>query len=107
AKLTHPTIRRLYELGQDAADCLYSLVLEDLARGSLKDRHMLQRWPVEQVSTVLRPVASALDFAHGQRLPVVHRDLKPSNIMFGQSDQPVICDFGLAKLLEQDLLEDD
>src|SRR5438105_4920894 len=45
AKLTHPNILRLYEIGEDAADCLYYLVLEYLTRGSLKDRHMLQRWP--------------------------------------------------------------
>ncbi|MBV9601380.1 MAG: protein kinase [Chloroflexi bacterium] len=100
AKLTHPNILRLYEIGEDSAADLYYLVLEYLTGGSLRDRYTRRHWSLTELETLLRPVASALDFAFRQNPPVVHRDLKPSNIMFADDGRPVVCDFGLAKLLE-------
>ena len=107
AKLTHPNILRLYEIGEDERENLSYLVLEYLSGGSLKERARRQPRSIGDVVRLLRPVASALDFAHGQPTPVVHRDLKPSNIMFGHHDRAVVCDFGLAKLLEPELLSAD
>ena len=47
-------------------------------------------------------VCEAVQFAH-QSL-VVHRDLKPSNILVGESGEPKLLDFGIAKLLSPELL---
>lgn len=68
------------------------------------------RMPLADALGVLRPVASALDYAHGEK--IVHRDVKPSNVMVetlgGASSRPAhgqnvetslrvrILDFGLA-----------
>ncbi|NQT16223.1 MAG: SEL1-like repeat protein [Planctomycetes bacterium] len=52
-------------------------------------------FPVEQVVKVLRPVATALDYAHLQK--VIHRDIKPQNIMIvGEVDDVQVVDFGIA-----------
>jgi serine/threonine protein kinase len=99
AKLNHPHILRLYEIGEDPANGLYYLVLELLGGGTLKQRLRARPWSVADTVDLLRPVVAALDYAHGQQPPVVHRDLKPANIMFDGRGRVVVSDFGLARLL--------
>jgi formylglycine-generating enzyme required for sulfatase activity len=48
----------------------------------------------------LIPIADALAYAHQRG--VIHRDVKPGNILFDEDDQPVLTDFGIAKILETD-----
>ena len=54
--------------------------------------------PVDQTAEIVRQIASALDYAHAQR--VIHRDIKPSNIMIDTRPDGAISvkvlDFGLA-----------
>jgi serine/threonine protein kinase len=52
------------------------------------------RLSIEEVRTILGPVAEALDYAHRQG--VVHRDVKSSNIIVTESGRPVLMDFGIA-----------
>ena len=99
AKLNHPHILRLYEIGEDPANGLYYLVLELLGGGTLKERLRRRPWSVGETVDLLRPVVAALDYAHSQKPPVVHRDLKPANIMFDSRGRVVVSDFGLARLL--------
>jgi serine/threonine-protein kinase len=39
----------------------------------------------------------ALEFSHGHG--IIHRDIKPSNILFTSSGEPMLSDFGIAKVL--------
>jgi len=54
--------------------------------------------PISDAVAIVRQVASALDYAHGQR--IIHRDIKPANVMIEtQPDGKLIArvlDFGLA-----------
>jgi serine/threonine-protein kinase len=103
AKLTHPHILRLFELGEDEELHAYFLVLEYLTGGTLKDRLGPAPWEVDQTVELLKPIAAALDYAHTREPPVVHRDLKPSNILFNAQGWPVVSDFGVARLMHADL----
>jgi tetratricopeptide (TPR) repeat protein len=53
------------------------------------------------VARIGRQVASALAYAHGQR--VLHRDVKPSNLLLAADGTVWVTDFGLAKEEGQDL----
>ena len=58
----------------------------------------LQSEPVEpqQALMLVRKIAMALEHAHARG--VVHRDLKPANIMIDRSQEPIVMDFGLARV---------
>ncbi len=57
-----------------------------------------RRVPIPNAIAIVRQIASALDYAHGQR--IIHRDIKPANVMIEtQPDGKLIArvlDFGLA-----------
>ncbi len=52
--------------------------------------------PVEQTLSVILKVCDAVQFAHEHG--VLHRDLKPGNILLREDGEPLVADFGLAKL---------
>jgi serine/threonine protein kinase len=97
ARLEHPNIVPIYDYGQE--DGYVYLVMRLLNGGSLTEwlsaRNQLPSLP--DVIRLIRPIASALDYAHNKS--VIHRDMKPSNIMFDENNTPYIVDFGIAKLM--------
>jgi serine/threonine protein kinase/WD40 repeat protein/tetratricopeptide (TPR) repeat protein len=95
ARLRHPNIVQIYEVGQHAGSPF--LVLELVEGPSLAKwldgRPQQAGRAVELVETLAR----ALHTAHRQG--VVHRDLTPANILLAADGTPKITDFGLAKLV--------
>lgn len=56
--------------------------------------------PIEQTLTMFLKVCDAVQFAHEHG--VLHRDLKPGNILLREDGEPLVADFGLAKLRSSD-----
>jgi hypothetical protein len=54
------------------------------------------RLDVDECVWIIRGVALALAAAHAAG--VVHRDVKPANVLLDLAGQPLLCDFGIAKL---------
>ncbi|MBN2386388.1 MAG: SUMF1/EgtB/PvdO family nonheme iron enzyme [Anaerolineales bacterium] len=94
ARLTHLNIVPLSDYGEFEGQPY--LVMPYLAGGTLKDR-LGQPIPWREALHLLLPVARALAYAHGQG--VIHRDVKPSNILLTASGDPLLTDFGIAKVL--------
>ena len=92
AKLNHPGIVEVFEIGRDD-DTVY--IVSDFINGaSLAKRIKEQGVSYCEAVELCVKVAEALEHAH--RAGVVHRDLKPANIMLNRRGQPHITDFGLA-----------
>ncbi len=99
ARLNHPGIVTLYEMGEEDGSALLVTELVDgetLAqldrRGALSDR---------EVGEVGADLCEALDHAHDRG--VVHRDVKPQNVLVAAADEGVrakLMDFGVARLAD-------
>ncbi len=98
AKLSHPNIVHIIDYGEHEG--VPYLVMEYLPGGTLKDRLKGQPLAWHESFRLLLPIARALHFAHQQG--IVHRDVKPSNILITLSDEPMLSDFGIAKILESE-----
>jgi len=75
------------------------LAMRFLPGGSLADRSRPQ--PATRLHNWLPGVAEALDFAHA--CGVLHRDVKPGNIFFDAKGVAYLGDFGIAKVIEDEV----
>ena len=96
AKLSHPNIVKVLDYGEHNGAPY--LVLEYLPGGTLKGQVMGRPIPWQEAVRLLLPIAGALDYAHEQK--IIHRDVKPANILLTEKGQPMLSDFGIAKILE-------
>ncbi len=95
AGLDHPHIVRVLDFA--VQDGMPFLVMDYATGGTLRTRHPAgTRLPFEQIIAYVSQVASALQYAHDQRL--IHRDVKPENMLLGAQEQVLLGDFGLAML---------
>jgi serine/threonine protein kinase len=95
ASLSHPNIVKVLDYGE-YENSPY-LVMEFISGGALKSK-MGKPIPYSEAAAMLVPVARALQHAHQQK--IVHRDVKPENILINDSDQPMLSDFGILKLVD-------
>jgi serine/threonine-protein kinase len=104
AQVEHPNTVRVYDVGNDHGK-LY-LAMEFLAGPSLREViERSGRLGVARLVRIARQVANALGAIHAHG--IVHRDLKPDNVIlldsFGERDFVKVLDFGIAKVLEEQL----
>lgn len=99
ASLKHPNIAHLID-GGTTNDGLPYFVMEYVEGVSIIEYAKSENLDLNERLDLFREVCAAVSFAH-QNL-VIHRDLKPSNILITNDGKVKLLDFGIAKLLKSE-----
>ena len=112
SSLNHPNIVTIYEVGKDVvrgangevhpglgAEPVHFIAMELVSGKTLQDIVHREKSDLRTVLGYLAQVAEGLAKAHAAG--IVHRDLKPGNIMVSHDGYAKMLDFGLAKLTER------
>jgi serine/threonine protein kinase len=98
ARLNHPGIVTLYEMGEEEGS---ALLVTELVDGRTLDR-LNRDGPLSdrELGEVGADLCEALDHAHSRG--VVHRDIKPQNVLLTEEGEPraKLMDFGVARLAD-------
>jgi serine/threonine protein kinase len=97
ASLDHPNILPIYEVSE-SEDGLPFFSMKFAEKGSLSENVASLRDQPRKCVQLMAKVARAVEYAHSRG--VLHRDLKPGNILLNDQGEPLVSDFGLAKLLD-------
>jgi len=103
SRLRHPNIINIYDAG--IADGMHYIAMEYIPGGVTLKRycHADNLLPLELAGKILIKACEAFDFAH--RKGIIHRDIKPSNILLKNDREVKISDFGLAMLIDPDMVD--
>jgi serine/threonine-protein kinase len=95
ARLDHPNILPVFDYGDENG---INFIVMPFVHGRTLEHIMAEAGgplPLDATKTIVKQVASALDFAHAQG--VVHRDVKPANIMIEEeTNRAILMDLGVA-----------
>jgi len=100
AQLKHPNVIQVFDFDHDGDT--YYMVLEFVPGETLQNRLRRlsaagERLPTDEATEIAARISDALDYAHGRGM--IHRDVKPANIMLDEQGNPVLMDFGIAKIV--------
>src|SRR5216683_3564400 len=94
-RLKHSNIVQVLDFGVEGR--IPFIVMEYAPNGTLRQRHPKgTRVLLPTIVSYVKQVASALQYAHDERL--VHRDVKPENMLIGVQNQVLLSDFGIATI---------
>jgi eukaryotic-like serine/threonine-protein kinase len=97
ARLDHPAIVPVHELGTDSAGNPY-FTMKRLVGTTLQDA-IAEGRPLQALLRAFVDVCFAMQLAHERG--IVHRDLKPANIMLGNYNDVYVIDWGVARVMDQ------
>jgi len=100
SELSHPHIVEMLHGGKAEDETTY-LVME-LIQQALPITGYCKNLPIKQKIHFILQSAQALAYSHANL--IIHRDLKPDNILIDKKGTLKIVDFGIAKLINNDLV---
>lgn len=100
AQLRHSNIVQVHDFNHEGN--VYFMVMEYVPGDTLAKRLEALtaagiRLPLNETIRILTTICDAVDYAHQRRM--IHRDLKPSNVMINLLNEPILMDFGIAKII--------
>ena len=108
AKLDHPRLVRVYDLGEDAGTGRPYFVMDLVLAPDGQPKTLAEADMVgvdeEQVATWYEDLREGLAYIHDKG--ILHRDLKLQNVLIGPDGHAVLSDFGVAKIFNPELRTD-
>jgi len=102
ARLNHPNIVNITDYGEFEGQPY--LVMPYLQGGTLKEKLQGKAMDWQDAAQMLIPIAKALGYAHQREM--IHRDVKPANILITETGEPLLTDFGVAKIVDDEATMD-
>lgn len=96
AKLSHPNIVHIYEVGSNPQ---YYIAMEFIEGRTFTSLLNEKTFTLRKKLEIFQQVCEAIEYAHKHK--IIHRDLKPQNIIVTHEQLAKIMDFGLAKNISQ------
>jgi serine/threonine protein kinase len=98
--LSHPGIVTIYDIAEENG---LAYIFMEFVNGPPLEKMLLaaQTPDKDTLLSIFRQTAAALDYAH--RKGIVHRDIKPANIMIHEDGTAKVTDFGVAKIVSQQM----
>ncbi len=103
ASFEHPFIARLLD-GGTTRDGVPYFVMEYIEGETFYNYCDKKSLTIRERLKLFQKVCSAIEYAHERQ--IIHRDIKPSNILINRSGAPKLLDFGIAKILDPDLIHE-
>ena len=97
ARLQHPNIVQIYEVGTHASTPYFSMEL--VSGGNLQDATRERPLQPAVAARIVATLAQAVQYAHSQG--IIHRDLKPANILLAPSDRSEAIDLRPGEFLQE------
>jgi serine/threonine-protein kinase len=98
--LSHPNIVTIYDIAEENGQ---ACIFMEYVNGPPLERLLASKEPPGKQTflNIFQQTAAGLDYAH--RKGIVHRDIKPANILIHEDGHAKITDFGVAKILSQQM----
>ena len=107
AFLQHPNILPVYDIGVDGFDRPFftmKLIEGESLEALLLSKKNGEEIPLEYLIEVYIKVNEAIAYAHSKG--VIHLDIKPANIQLSDYGEVLVCDWGLAKIIDEDWVDE-
>ncbi|WP_372365854.1 WD40 repeat domain-containing serine/threonine protein kinase [Candidatus Uabimicrobium sp. HlEnr_7] len=104
AKLRHPNIIEVYEVGSVPQNYFTMEYIDGYSLSSVL-KNSIWKFSYQQIAEIFQQCSQALEQVH--KAGIVHRDIKPANIMLTREKKPVLMDFGLVKIMDNDFSQSD
>lgn len=104
ALLDHPNVISIHDIGLTPENRVFFTM--DLKPGKSLDqilashRDRPQVFSLDQRLRIFSGVCDAVAYAHSKQ--VIHLDVKPANVQIGEFGEVLLCDWGLAKIIDTD-----